>query len=205
MLQQPEPLFAENSVRTRELVNQPALKICCLRVADACDMGPHTLYSSRGPRKRGNLWEIIQSDPSGPKEEPQPQAPCFPISINVVHCSVLSSPWLVLSMAVVPLGPMLGLHPSILGPALLLSKNWEWCLLPCCQHHLATLSFSYFQGLTSLNRGRFSRPLHLPKGAPVGSLQEEPAENQEIMTPNMHEMPHVRIQGSRLQTWDGRR
>lgn len=158
MLQQPEPLFTEDTVRTPELANQPALKICCLRAADACDVGPHTLCLSRGPWKREKVWEIIQSDPSGPG---------FPVSLVTVHWSVLSSPCLVLSMAVVPLGPMLGLRPSCLGPTHLLSENGMIppTMLPTSPQ---TLSFSCFQGPTSLKSRKFSRPLHFLRESPLG-------------------------------------
>lgn len=45
----------------------------------------------------------------------------------------------------------------------------------------------------------------LPEGVPVGSLQEEAADDQKMMTRNTHEEPHVHVQGSGLWTWEGRR
>lgn len=44
----------------------------------------------------------------------------------------------------------------------------------------------------------------LPEGVSVGSLQEEPADDQKMLTPNTCEEPHVCVQGSRLCTWEGR-
>ena len=51
----------------------------------------------------------------GPEKSPRP--PASPVFLIIVHCSVPSSPWLVLSAAGPPPGPVLGPPPSSLGPA----------------------------------------------------------------------------------------
>lgn len=75
-------------------------------------------------------------DLQGP--ENSPRRPASPVFLITVHCSVLSSPWLVLSAAGPPPGPVLGPPPSSLGPARLPSENGGYCLPSCCQHHLTT-------------------------------------------------------------------
>lgn len=149
MLQQPEPLFTEDTVRTPGLANQPALKICCLR-ADACDVGPHTLCLSREvhgrERKCGRSYS---PDPSG-----------SPASLSPVgHWSVLSSPCLVLSAWLWSphRAHLTGLRPLLPGPThLLLSVNDT--SYHVAAYHLRHCQFSCFRDQPLSKAGNFPGP-----------------------------------------------